>query len=410
MHKKKLIMSSVRVRFSLSVVASSTDSKTNVWSLDTIQFLDDDDDNIYAFPKAYSALVHHDKLFVLPAAITATKSMPKRHTRRSFRITLTDDVKKIYCDSEGNPVFHGDPLDIYDGSLDNFPSPYQPSSSSRMLSDVVKEAISAAANAASPNVPAPRSISSIVKDAVIVKFDPKKSNASSWIAILERECTRLNVEEERYWEVLRLFIGGAAENWFSSVINTSPNTSWAYWRASFLKNFSKTGWNVAASAFQYRYINGSFIDYVHAKINLLSSYNPKMDSLDIMSHVVLGLPTAIQEKINPNDVSTVDDLVSTIIQFEKPIIRSVGDSKSLSVPKLPVQYSNAFSSLRPRSICTYCKSKGFERFHRESDCFSKFKDSRDKSNIPHPRASKDSAINTLDLSALQEEINAESKN
>ena len=71
-----------------------------------------------------------------------------------------------------------------------------------MLSDVVKEAISAAASAASPTVSTPRSISSIVKDAVISKFDPKKSNALAWIAILERECVRLNVEEERYWEVL----------------------------------------------------------------------------------------------------------------------------------------------------------------------------------------------------------------
>ena len=319
-------------------------------------------------------------------------------------------MKKIYCDSEGNPVFHGDPLDMYDGSLDNFPSPYQPSSSSRMLSEVVKEAISAAASAASPTVPAPRSISSIVKDAVISKFDPKKSNASAWIAILERECVRLNVEEERYWEVMRLFIGGAAENWFLSIVTKSPNTSWAFWRASFLKNFTKTGWNVAATAFQYRYINGSFIDYVHVKINLLSSYNPKIDSLDIMSHVVLGLPTAIQDKINPNDVSTVDDLVSIIIQFEKPIIRSVGDPKTLSATKPPVSNPNAFSSLRPRSVCAYCKSKGFERFHRESDCFSKFKDGRDKSSFPRSHAAKDSAINTFDLSALEEEINAESKN
>jgi len=60
-----------------------------------MQFLDDDDDNIYAFPKEYSAIAHHDKLFALPAAITATKNMPKRHTQCTFRITLTGDMKKI---------------------------------------------------------------------------------------------------------------------------------------------------------------------------------------------------------------------------------------------------------------------------------------------------------------------------
>lgn len=405
-------MPSIRARFTLSVVASPTDSKTNMWSLNTIQFLDDDDDVIYAIPEQYRATSHHDKLCVLPAALIALKNMPRRHTRRSFKVSLADEVKRIYCDADGNPVFRGDPLDIYDGSLDTFSSPYQASSSSsaRMLSDVVKEAITAAASAASANAPTVRSIASIVKDAVINKFEPKKANAASWIGILERECVRLSVEEDRYWEVLRLFIGGAAENWFASIVNKSPTTEWAFWRESFLKNFSKSGWNVAASAFQYRYINGSLIDYVHAKINLLSLYNPKMHDLDVMSHIVLGLPTTIQDKINPNDVATVDDLVSTIIQFEKPVTRTIGDTKTSSTTKATSSSFNAFASLRPRVLCAYCKSKGFERFHREMDCFTKFKDTRDKSYTPRSHGSKDPAINTFNLATLQEEINEESKN
>jgi len=57
---------------------------------------------------------------------------------------------------------------------------------------------------------------------------------------------------------------------------------------------------------------------------------PKMDSLDIMSHVVLGLPGSIQDRLNPSDVSTVDDLVSVIIQFKKPFVRISNDLKSSS--------------------------------------------------------------------------------
>ena len=129
-----------------------------------------------------------------------------------------------------------------------------------------------------------------------------------------------------------------------------------------------------------------------------------------MTHVGLGMPVATQEKINPNNVSSVDDLVSTIIQFENPVPRSVSVPKVSSASKVPVLSPSTFSSLCPRSLCPYCKSKGFERFHRESDCFTKFKDDRDKSKMLFPRTPKNSAINTFDVSALQEAIDTEAKN
>jgi len=179
------IMSGVRVQFSMSVVASGADSKSNAWALNTMQFLADDD-SIYAFPSQFAAICHHDKLFALPAAITACKNMPKWHSQCSFRIALLEAEAKIYCDSDGNPVFHGDPLDVFNGSLGNVLSTGKSATSSCMLSDIVKEAVMAAATAASSDIPSPQSISLIVEDAVITKFDPKKCNATSWIMILER--------------------------------------------------------------------------------------------------------------------------------------------------------------------------------------------------------------------------------
>ena len=393
-------MSSVRVKFSMTVVGSSADNKTNVWSLRTMQLLDDDDDSVYEFPSQYWELSHHDKLFSLPAAITACKRMPKRHTKRFFRITLPEFVAQIYVDNESNPIFHGDPLDVFeDNSFDD-------SESTRAVSVAVKEAVQAAASAVS-GVPV-RSIASIVKDMVISKFNSKSQNANTWILIFERECVRLGVEQDRYWEVIRLFLEGAAESWFSSIRNTTPNTSWEFWRASFIKNFTKKGWNTASAAFSFRYIGGSYIDYVHTKINMLTSYNPNMHFLDQMSLIVLGLPSNLQEKINPNDVSTVDDLVSMIIQFEKPFVRKSTEKSSAPQANF-FSSSSAFSSLRPRSSCSYCKSKGFERFHKEIDCFTKFKDQRDKVNATRPQQNIKS-IHNFDVASLQEAIDAESKN
>jgi hypothetical protein len=332
--------------------------------------------------------------------------MPKRHSTRSFRVTMPPPVASLYVDNDGNPVFLGNPLDVYDES-DVAVSFVAPTTG---ITAVVKEAVLAAIAATTPNPGvSPRSLSSIVKDAVIPKFDPKKYNAVSWINIFERECVRLKIEEDRRWEAIRLFLeSGAAENWFTALQNITPNTTWEFWKNSFLKNFSKSGWNVAASAINYRYMAGSFTEYVHAKINLLTSYNPKMHYLDTMSLVVLGLPPNIQEKINPKDVSSVDDLVSIILQFEKPPSRKISDTKSSNSSS-----SSAFSSLRPRSSCSYCKSKGFERFHREADCFTKFKDQRDQANASRLNSnfkSKNPAVHNLDAPTLQDVAATESKN
>lgn len=206
-------MPSLRVRFSMTVVGMGMDNKTNGWALRTMEFLDNDDENVYEFPPQFRDLSHHDKLFALPAAITARKNMPKRHATRQFRITLPEAVARIYSDDDDNPVFHGDPLDVFVGESDAASSldAVITSSTSRSISAVVKEAVLAATNvaASASSDQAPRSLSSIVKDAVVSKFNPKLHNASSWISIFERECERLKIDNSRYWEVIRLFFGGS---------------------------------------------------------------------------------------------------------------------------------------------------------------------------------------------------------
>lgn len=380
-------MQSIRARFTLKVVASDTESRTNVWCLRLIQFFDDDAaEGPYEFPSEYSATSHHDKLFALPAAITALKKMPKRHQERQFRVTLPPEVAALYIDPEGNPIFHGDPLDFYVP-----PPPTPPASTSTELSNLI-----------APATPEKRSLTSALKDAVIAKFNPKSSNATSWLDIFERECARVGIQEERFWEALRLYLDGAAENWYSSLRNTSTNTSWSFWSSSFLKNFSKKGWHVAASAFAYRYIAGSYVDYVHAKINLLTSYNPKMHVLDIMAHLVIGLPQSIQDRIHPSEVDDLDDLVAIISSFEKP-------SRKPTMSRLPPSTDD--TSLRTRPLCSYCKSKGFERFHREQDCFTKFKDNRDKTNARASSSnSRPPAMHSFDVSSLNEVIANVQKN
>ncbi len=44
---------------------------------------------------------------------------------------------------------------------------------------------------------------------VIEKFSGKTQTAATWIAMFERECRRININQNQYPEVLRLFMDGS---------------------------------------------------------------------------------------------------------------------------------------------------------------------------------------------------------
>ncbi len=385
----------IKVRFLLRAEPAPTSPKTTVSRLYALQLLDDDDDsNIYAIPDEFKDIKHHDTLFTLPAAAAAKRAELKpRWKTRGFKVVLTDDVAKLYLDSDGNPIFNGTVMDELDddGHKPTFPST---TPSSAPTED---------------NKPA-RSLSSIVKDAVILKFSGSKlieSNASAWLEIFESECRRLEIPESKYWEVLRLFLQDAAEKWYATTRLSNLSTSWTFWKESFLENFGQHGIGAARYAFSYRFITGSVRDYVQTKLNLLVSFNPKMHELDKIAHLIIGLPPYLQERLSLADQSSLGKLISSIYALDCPITRKINPTPVRSNPS-----SSAFSSLRPKTPCPYCKKKGFDRFHLEKDCFTKFKDSRSDASQSKPNNSNSNVktVHNIDTKELQEEINEYQKN
>ena len=110
----------------------------------------------------------------------------------------------------------------------------------------------------------------------------------------------------------------SAEDWYNTTRLTTTSTSWEYWRNSFLDSFGQKGWSSARSAFSYRYISGSLSDYVQTKMNLLVSFNPKMDNFTLMAQIVCGLPVHLQERVDIADTPTVGKLISKINSFNPP--------------------------------------------------------------------------------------------
>jgi hypothetical protein len=387
---------SLRVRFTLRAEPSLSDPKTTVPHLICMQIMDDD--VVYAIPDEFKSLTHHEELFTLPSAIPAKRGLTPRWTRRILKITLPENIARLYADEEGNAVFRQAMLSEYVESVSSASSTLPPS-------PVI-------VRAQSEN---PRSLSSLVKDMVLSKFGGKSQhNPEAWIDTFELECSRVGIEKNCYWQTLRPFLEDSQNKWYNTLQQTTRPTSWDVWRGSFLENFGQNSLAVARHAFIYRHIAGSISDYVQTKHNLLVSFNPLMHEKDKIIHIVLGLPFAMQNRLNLSGIGTVGKLITTINSLAVTPPRSILNQSSSMHTTSPA--SSAFSSLCQKSHCSYCLKKGFERSHSEKDCFTKFKDNRDKNRNQNSNVKSfsptnvEKAIHTFDLNKLEEEINEIQKN
>jgi hypothetical protein len=384
---------SIKATFSITAEPSFTNPATTVPHLTTIQIRGQQ--TVYAFPDHFKDLTYHDALMALPIAKLAKKELKPRWTRRFFNVTLDETLAKFYFDEDENPVFNQCLLTECDFSA---------TSSSTSSHALQKETTVSAAPT--------KALSSIVKEAVIPKFGGKNNfyNATSWIDLFEKECKRLMIEDDRFWEVLRLFLEDSAEKWYHTRRLTSNSQVWSSWRDSFIENFGITTMASIRHAYYFKYVSGSVCDYAQTKLNLLTSLNPHMHEADKIAQVALGLPRHMQDRLNLADVTTVVKLLSAISSFNAarpssstPISSSSDFAPASKFTPTPVS----------KSPCGFCLKKGFERYHFERDCFTKarsqrFRDnSSNYSNHPKPQSNATSsgkAINSFNLEEARQEI------
>lgn len=121
------------------------------------------------------------------------KSIKKTDQFRNFTVTLNEELKKLYVDNEGNFCFNSEYLEeiASPSCLDQYTLTHIESTRKKTLQ-------------------------SVTKDMVIWKFDGKNFNASNWIRTHELECTRMEIPKNRYCEVIRLFIEGPMNDWYTA--------------------------------------------------------------------------------------------------------------------------------------------------------------------------------------------------
>lgn len=331
----------MKVRFTIAVVAAA-DPKTNIRIVSRMQRVGQD--VAYIFPPDLQPTAVHSDLISMPIITKALAQLKHRGCYRTLTVTLSDKIIEKYFDTEENPCFN----DIY---LEEYSPTIHPATSQQ--TDIKKVT--------------PRSLS---KDMVLEKFSGKSQNVFSWLTQFEAECVRLNVQQNQYPEVLRLFLEGLAVNdWFQIQLKTIGLTAtWTEWKNRFADDFAPKGWSNIIFAFNYKYTKGSLSDYALKKLRLLLEADPSLTAISRINLVVIGLPDRVRNRIERAEVETQSDLIAKLQSLE---FLSVSYSKPSSNNPQTSQLSTPsdVSTSKTDKFCTGCRKAGRTyRNHVDAEC------------------------------------------
>ena len=329
------------IKAKFQFASEAVDSKTTTVKVKTIQLVDQTE--IFLFPPELQSRDEHKLLFEHPVTKGVIKSLKTRNKFRNVIITLTKgEFQDTYLDNEGNVVFKEYYLEVA-------PTRIPPSPSSQ-------------------NSNREKSIHSISKNMVLEKYNGKNFNAESWLKSFITECVRLDIQVNQYSEILRLFLEGSALDWYNIFLKTHTlSYSWEFWNNSFIDTFNQKSWTEIEYAYNYKYLNGSLLDFALKKRNMLIDADPELTNNSQINLIVISLPHFVRQRLEKDKLNKIDDLMSKLRQCERPISRlnSNANKESEKQNKSLDKHKGQCA----REPCLYCKSIGFpNRFHSENLC------------------------------------------
>lgn len=313
------------------VSEAGADTRSTVVKVKRIQLLGREESFLFPADKQTSA--QHGKLFGNPIVQNVVKSLKVRNKFRNVVLTLSEDLQKIYLDTEGNVV-------LYDEYLEE--ANIEQESRLNEQSTITIE----------------RKTSALIKDIVIEKFDNENINASAWINLFVQECDRVGIAQNKYAEVLRLFLEKSALDWYNVFVKQNSLLNWEAWNNAFIDTFSAQSWTDIAYAYNFKFYNGSLLEYALKKRRLLIEADDSLSTNTQINMIVISLPKFIQNKLDRKSIINIENLMSKLKQLGK-----INDSKNDNVNK------RMLSEKRP---CSICDKLGFKnRVHSESICRNK---------------------------------------
>lgn len=355
-----------KLRFEFKLLPG-TDGKTNIIAITSITT---GNDKVYVVPETLQSAAFHVGLTKTSAFNKVKKSLTKRYQKRNVWITLSDELRDTYLDEDENIQFEGQFLEELDRYEVCSAEQKESSSVERLLEKLL-------ANTQENKL---QNLKNVAERFVIEKFTSKNVNATQWIEIFEKECTRFNVTTDgEKIEMLRLFMDNSCADWYSSmIIKVTMNAEWSTWREKFCQTFTSKGWIPVTNALLLKYKEGSLLDYAIKKEKSLLEMRRSMDMGTMIDLIAAGLPEFILNKINREEIEDTVSLFNELSKYE----HLINYSKKNNFPKKKYV---VFKTNSKSGECTPCKTceklnKGL-RYHPEATCWFKPKED-DKKRIP----------------------------
>lgn len=219
---------------------------------------------------------------------------------------------------------------------------------------------------------------------IIEKFNNERTNVKLWIDMFEKECARFKIQKDNTKiELLRLLLDGTCQDWWNSrMLKEEYNDKWSSWKQALTETFSNKGWNNIMYAHNYRYKEGSLVDYAIRKEKLLLEINEKEYEHTLVDRIGAGLPDFIREKINRDELENTKELINRLQKYEGRIEKKK-DGKQNYKPKT-----------EEKKPCKTCEAMGKGiRYHPENKCWFRL-DKKDEPKITNSNTVIEVDLNT----------------
>lgn len=341
-----------KLRFEFTLLPGS-DGKSSIYCITTIAT---SDDKVYAIPAELQSAIYHKEIIKTTAYNKVKNSLSKRYQIRRVWITMTEELKKIYIDEDGNLQF-GDQF-LEELNQEQLAAAQQKQTGT--LEKIFEKLVENTQEIRQQN------IKQIAEKFVIEKFTSKHSNANQWIDIFEKECIRFDVTtDEKKIEILRLFMDKSCVDWYSSMImKLTINSPWLTWKNKFCESFANKGWDPVTYALLFKYRDGSLVDYAIRKEKLLLDMRRSIDTGTLIDLVAAGLPEFVLNKIDREVLKDTVDLFNEVRKYEHMV-----NKKSFFAKRKfgNVRTEGKHEDHKP---CRNCEklNKGI-RYHPEATCW-----------------------------------------
>jgi hypothetical protein len=349
-----------KLRFEFVIKPAPTDNKTNVINITSITT---EKNEMFIIPDEFQHIDCHNNLKNNSTFLKAknTLKLLKRNASRKIWITLDDETRKDYVDDEGNMHFK-------DYLLEETIPDIQAEKTVKPTTDISVEVLQRILdNFAQTTNTEPKSevqnLKKISGNFVIEKFTCKNANVRQWMEIFENECSRLGLNQDvEKIEILRLFLEGPCVDWYKSMlIKLTLDSDWGKWKNIFFDTFADKGWTPVRYAIEFKYINGSLLEYALKKERLLLEINKLLDKKTLIDLIVVGLPSFISDNIDRNILKETEDLFNEIRGLEYLV------KPKTSRDREKVHLAEKAREKLPCKICE--KERKGVRYHSESSCW-----------------------------------------